>query len=203
MCLKHCVSEGGCVIHSQVSKDCENTDGTDRDQDFEFAQLDYIFNNDGNGLDELRQALQVSMAAQPSVPLHIPSIHELMGPVLSGPAASQQVTAPLQAPLEPPSMTQPPSVAQPARKQPWDPTWACDLRAWAQQEIEEGRTAECQKEMEWEAKQRFVLNWFDAVSWLLSFVGICSDTECVLGRRTCEYAVGVMLPILSTVPARR
>jgi hypothetical protein len=112
------MSEGGCAIHSQVSKDCKNTDGTDRDQDFKFAQLDYIFNNDGNGLDELQQALQVSMAAQLSVLLHIPSIHELMGPVLSGPAASQQVTAPLQAPLEPPSMTQPPSAAQPARKQP-------------------------------------------------------------------------------------
>ncbi|KAG1739657.1 hypothetical protein EDB19DRAFT_1908677 [Suillus lakei] len=112
------------------------------------AVLDYIFNNDGNGLDELQQALQVSMAAQPTVPLHIPLIHELMGPVLSGPAASQQVMAPLQAPLEPPSMTQPPSAAQPARKQPritnqLDPTWACDLCAWAQQEIEEGRTAEC------------------------------------------------------------
>ncbi|KAG1732328.1 hypothetical protein EDD22DRAFT_1053933 [Suillus occidentalis] len=167
MCLKHCVSKGGCAIHSQVSKDCENMDGTDRDQDFEFAQLDYIFNNDGNGLDELQQALQVSMAAQPSVPLHIPSIHELMGPVLSGPAASQQVTAPLQAPLEFPSMTQPPSAAQPARKQPritnqLDPTWARDLRAQAQQEIEEGRTAERRKEMERGAKQRFVLNWFDA-----------------------------------------
>jgi len=45
-----------------------------------------------------------------------------------------------------------------------DPTWALDLHAWAQQEVEEGWIAERCKEMEHAAKHHFVLNWFDAVS---------------------------------------
>ena len=45
-----------------------------------------------------------------------------------------------------------------------DPTWALDLHARAQQEVEEGRIAERRKEMGRAAKHRFVLNWFDAVS---------------------------------------
>ncbi|KAG1892916.1 uncharacterized protein F5891DRAFT_1197021 [Suillus fuscotomentosus] len=82
MCLKHCEGEGGCVIHAKGSKD---VDWMDHDYDFEFAQadpLDYILDNEGDGLEELQQALQTSMATQPGAPLYVPSIHELMGPVL-------------------------------------------------------------------------------------------------------------------------
>jgi hypothetical protein len=68
MYLKHCEGDGGCAIHTNGSKDCENVDRMDHDHDFEFMQadpLDYIPDNEGNGFEELQRALQISMAAQP------------------------------------------------------------------------------------------------------------------------------------------
>jgi hypothetical protein len=42
--------------------------------------------------------------------------------------------------------------------------WEKDLWQRAQEEVESERVAERRKEMERKSKQRFILNWFDAVS---------------------------------------
>ncbi|KAG2741489.1 hypothetical protein P692DRAFT_20752259 [Suillus brevipes Sb2] len=109
-----------------------------------------LVDNQGFGYEDLQLALKVSLAAQglevPSAPP--PSLHDILTSV-PGPSAPSTLT--VRKPLKQPRITN-----------QLDPVWALDLRARAQQEIDEGRIAERRKEMERAAKQRFVLNWFDA-----------------------------------------
>lgn len=179
MCLKHCVEiPGGCIFHQAKSNDCEPADENEQPEP-EYAWADYEppVDNEGFGYEELRQALQVSLTEQglevPSVPPPgLPSIHELLESV-PGPTPSESLALVPSQPSDnpPPVCQQMHSIPSTSLRKPskapritnqLDPMWTLDLRARAQQEINEGRIVERRKEMERAAKQRFILNWFDA-----------------------------------------
>ncbi|KAG1760624.1 hypothetical protein EDD22DRAFT_848357 [Suillus occidentalis] len=123
------------------------------------------------GREDLRQALHASLLDLglpiPDVPL--PSMHDLLS-APPAPIPCDNVQLPsmfLEGDSSPPpvlpSTPVPKSTAKhPRITQQMDPIWATDLRARARQEADNKRVEERRKEMEREARQRFVLHWFDA-----------------------------------------
>jgi hypothetical protein len=165
-----------------------------------------------DGLRVLQQALQSAGAGGQPV---FPSFHDIL--TAPAPAPSQQPQASLPPLSQPPRLltlsqnddasamhafpihtpSKPPRVTDQL-----DPLWAGDLNMRAREEIESTRVAGCRKEMERKAKQRFVLYWFDAVSWFLGS-RLWHLLNGYIGQCTCADAMGHALPILPSVPALR
>jgi hypothetical protein len=133
------------------------------DEDHRRAELDLPprLDAEGFGYYDLQTALSVSLEAP--LPPHIPSLHDILTappPFASGstqPLRPHHTTLPMATPVA--TMSKPPRITSQL-----DPMWEKDLRQYAHDDIESKRTAERRKEIERKCKQRFVLNWFDAVS---------------------------------------
>jgi hypothetical protein len=165
-CLRHCREAGGCPFHGL-------NDGPPMLGDEEDDLLIEEPEDGSFGREDLRQALHASLQdfglPIPDAPL--PSMHDLLS-APPAPIPCNRVQLPsisLEGDTSPPpalpSTPVPKSTAKhPQITQQMDPIWATDLRAWARQEADDKRVEERRKEMEREARQRFVLHWFDAVS---------------------------------------
>ncbi|KAG1724049.1 uncharacterized protein EDB91DRAFT_1255420 [Suillus paluster] len=151
LCSRHCREVGGCHFHGFHDGLPSHGDDEDLHDEFLTEELE-----DGSfGCEELRQALKASLddfgLPIPGAP--VPSMHDL----LSAPPAPIPCDR-VQLPSMPFKADSPPPPVLPMM----DPIWATDLRARAWQEADDKRAEERRKEMEREAKQRFVLHWFDS-----------------------------------------
>ncbi|KAG1731955.1 hypothetical protein EDD22DRAFT_852808, partial [Suillus occidentalis] len=160
----HCREAGGCPFHGL-------NDGPPMHGDKEDDLLIEEPEDGSFGREDLRQALHASLLDLglpiPDVPL--PSMHDLLS-APPAPIPCDNVQLPsmfLEGDSSPPpvlpSTPVPKSMAKhPRITQQMDPIWATDLRARARQEADNKRVEERRKEMEREARQHFVLHWFDA-----------------------------------------
>jgi hypothetical protein len=141
-----------------------------------------------DGCRDLFQALHVSLQdfGLPIPDAPVPSMHDLLSappaPIpcdhvqpssffLEGDSSPFPV---LPSMLVPKSMTKHPRITQQT-----NPIWATDLRARARQEADEKWVEEHRKEMGREARQHFILHWFDAVSVISCF---CQDLTDIIPR---------------------
>ncbi|KAG1719108.1 uncharacterized protein EDB91DRAFT_1257907 [Suillus paluster] len=179
MCSKHCIDLGGCHFHGFDTPE-EDVLIADNDAPFEFP-LEQDVSNDVLENEELRLALNASLLELglplPGAADPMPSLHDL----ISTTPPSTSVASSLSAATTPPStfVPEPSSILAPVASsssaalhastskppritQQMDPIWTTDLHARARQEAEQQRVELRRKEMEREAKQRFVLHWYDS-----------------------------------------
>ncbi|KAG1777176.1 hypothetical protein EV702DRAFT_1226088 [Suillus placidus] len=164
MCSKHCIDLGGCHFHGFDTPE-EDVLIADNDGPFEFP-LKQDVSSDVLENEELRLALNASLLELglplPGAADPMPSLHDLISTTppstfvpepssTLAPVASSSSTALHASTSKPPRITQ-----------QMDRIWTTDLHARARQEAEQQRVELCCKEMEREAKQRFVLHWYDS-----------------------------------------
>ncbi|KAG2152953.1 hypothetical protein DEU56DRAFT_908128 [Suillus clintonianus] len=159
LCSRHCREAGGCHFHGFLDGLTMHGDDEDlHDKDLHDEFLTEEVEDGSFGREELRQALKASLddfgLPIPGAP--VPSMHDL----LSAPPAPIPPSMPFEADSPPPPVL--PMAKHPRITQQMDPIWATDLRARARQEADDKRVEERRKEMEREAKQHFVLHWFDS-----------------------------------------
>lgn len=174
MCSRHCGELGGCHFHGFDVPE-EDILIADNDAPFEFP-LEQDVSNDVLENEELHLALNASLL-ELSLPLPgavdpMPSLHNIM----SAPPPNTFVPEPPST-LRPCTSSSSPALhaltSKPPRiTQQMDPIWTADLRACAQQEAEQQRVELRRKEMEREAKQHFVLHWYDSVHILVTFLAL-------------------------------
>lgn len=175
LCLRHCREAGGCHFHGFHDGLPLHGDDEEVHDDFLIEQSE----DGGFGREELRQALNASLEdlGLPIPDIPVPSIHDLISAPPAPIPRVQSPNVPFEADLSsspvlpalPHTSSSRPMPKHPRITQQMDPIWVTDLRARAQQEADDKRIEERRKEMEREAKQRFVLHWFDSVSIILFF----------------------------------